>query len=135
MNTNEKIAKWLGLIPNIKDDIIIYWEDKWGVRWYSKPIGSFRRYNLDFLHDRNQQKWIIDELKKRGYVLVFIIDSKGAECLIYGEPDKSNTKELLHKTSNKDEDLAFISAVEQLIDKENEVNESDLEDILTGKQP
>jgi len=104
MNTNEKIAKWLGLqekyITNFGIQWVINLED-------SVPI------NLDFLHDRNQQGWIIDELIKRGWRIKIYICEQTCEVKIWHNDDQIEVI-----GDNEDLDLAFISAVEQLINQE-----------------
>ena len=105
MNTNEKIATWLGMKKLTKNA-------------YERKIdGGYKYYFLDFLHDRNQQKWIIDEIIKRGYgiEMTYLLKVKEWSVNIYDI--------YLHDVAafcDKDLDLAFLEAIEQLIDKENE---------------
>jgi len=108
MNTNEKIAKWLGMVrmnemwckPNEDETVSVY------------P----KNYILDFLHDRNQQKWIEDKLIELGYGIMhdYIQSDNSHNFSLYIGQTVEYTGE------NESKDLAFISAVEQLINKENE---------------
>jgi hypothetical protein len=106
MNTNEKIAKWLGLkcktMRHPDGYNYLYLDD---LRWEI----------IDFLHDRNQQKWIKDKLKELGYTW---LSSFNGKHYFFDIMRRWNINDLLTKGKNEDEDLAFISAVEQLIDKE-----------------
>lgn len=107
LSINSKIAKWLGFknIRNIKfPDLGLCIVD--GI----VPI------QLDFLHDRNQQKWIEDELQKRGIGTMYDYDptEKRHSFTLYDGQICNPISESDHKSKNE----AFISAVEQLIDKE-----------------
>jgi len=98
MNTNEKIAKWLGINYPLKDHVWVDGAD----------------YILDFLHDRNQQRWMIDEIIKRGYgiEIVYLLTSKEWNIAIY-----DCHMEDVVGIYKKDLDSALFEAVEQLIDK------------------
>ena len=66
MNTNEKelnnkIAVWLGMAIFKKTGQIVYPDEYKGII-------------PDFLHHRNQQKWIEDELVKREYYIKYEYD-------------------------------------------------------------
>jgi len=69
---------------------------------------------IDFIHDRNQQKWIIDELVKRGYSIEIYYSKRGMEVRIWGDDSYLEFCEEKEKL----DDSNLISAVEQLIDKE-----------------
>ena len=102
MNTNEKIATWLGMKKLTKNA-------------YERKIdGGYKYYFLDFLHDRNQQGWIEDKLIELGYELTceYWQGTKQWTFDIY------NINQELGHGVNESKDLAFIQAVEQLIDKE-----------------
>jgi len=106
MNTNEKIATWLGMKKLTKNA-------------YERKIdGGYKYYFLDFLHDRNQQKWIEDKLIEGGDGIIYsyYLDKKYwfVEIFDSAYPDSASK---VWKT-NESKDLAFIQAVEQLIDKE-----------------
>jgi len=108
MNTNEKelnskIAVWLGMAIFKKTGQIVYPDEYKGII-------------PDFLHDRNQQKWIIDKLKKEGYAIETYTDLDTTEVTIWNPKESWDMPEDF--IENKDEDVAFISAIEQLIDKE-----------------
>ena len=105
MNTNEKIAKWLGLEK--EKNIYPYpWEEYW--------VREHIIYkNLDFLHDRNQQKWIEDELIKRGWRIKIYICEQICEVKIWHNDDQI---EVIGYDENSD--LAFLEAVERLIVKD-----------------
>jgi Uri superfamily endonuclease len=120
MTTNEKIAKWLGVKKH---------------KWISSEGESYSYINenidkesselriveyLDFLHDRNQQKWIIDELKKRGWIIKIHITDKRTWVSIY-KLEGMGEKIVEYGGSEPDDGEALIQAVEQLIDKENEI--------------
>ena len=111
MNTNEKIAKLLG----IEDELI----------YRSNGEIFYKEIKLDFLHDRNQQKWIEDKLIKLGYGIIYeyYLDKNPkywfVEIFDSAYPDSES---IVFKT-NESKDLAFISAVEQLIDKEHQTAE------------
>jgi len=108
MNTNKKIAKWLGWISEM--------EINQGVVCIAdKDIKNAIEVELDFLHDRNQQKWIEDKLIELGYEIKINQDKEGTLVQIGKEPFRP-----IASGENKSKDLAFISAVEQLIDKTNE---------------
>ena len=111
MTTNETICKWLGFEKNIATIEEYYWRvDENGIDDMIKP---------DFLHDRNQQKWIEDKLENEGYLITYTLTDvfhySGVKriwkIVIVGEPHSDIIK------SNESKDLAFIQAVEQLIDK------------------
>ena len=106
MNTNEKICKWLGLETE-KDPLTEHLRTRYK---------ALEFVYIDFLHDRNQQKWIWDKLMELGYIIISTTDMEGTDVVIYKKNHKPNSERIF----NKDEDLAFIQAVEQLIDKENE---------------
>ncbi len=99
MNTNEidnKIGKWLfGDLYDPDSDI-----------------------KIDFLRDRNQQKWIEDRLIELGYGIFEDCDITTKEWCIEIF-DSAYPDSLYYASSkNKSKDLAFIQAVEQLIDKQ-----------------
>jgi hypothetical protein len=108
MNTNEKIAKWLGWISEM--------EINQGVVCIAdKDIKNAIEVELDFLHDRNQQKWIKDKLKELKYM--WVADFNGIRYSFIILERTSMTRCEIVRNENKDEDLAFIQAVEQLINK------------------
>lgn len=100
MNTNEKIAIWLGLVRHLATTLENYW-------WRGDDL-----IQLDFLHDRNQQKWIEDKLIEEGYELYY------EHIKIKWMVEILKDKDIFYQTISESKDLAFISAVEQLIDKE-----------------
>lgn len=100
MTTNEKIAIWLNH-EHIHEEI------------WMNPI-NHANYWIDFLHDRNQQKWIEDFLKKDGWAI-----GRFTNKLWKGTEIKKGNKKYQGDTYS-DNDGDFIQAVEQLIDKENE---------------
>jgi hypothetical protein len=100
MTTNEKIAIWLGL----KHD--------WKKIWIHPNGKDF--IILDFLHDRNQQKWIIDELIKRGYRIQITYTEYGTSANIWHNDNQTE----FHKSNDKIDDSAFIECVLELIEKE-----------------
>jgi hypothetical protein len=113
MNTNEKIAdlneriaKWIGVE---RKNVLGY-----GYFYFVKTGESTHFYTIDFLHDRNQQKLIEDKLIELGYELTceYWQGTKQWTFDIY-----DINQELGHGT-NESKDLAFLEAVEQLIDKE-----------------
>jgi hypothetical protein len=121
MTTNEKIAnkkisKWLGYetfeINENNSSLSVIQNIGTGL-CARRPDGI--SVKLDFLHDRNQQKWIIDELIKRGYRIQIIHTEYGTSVNIWHNDDLTE----YHKTNEMIDNSAFISAVEQLIDKEN----------------
>lgn len=74
MNINEKFCLWLGFKYEDESFILKIPTGIWIAR--ELPSGEWdiafdtnnpKYIPLDFLHDRNQQKWIIDELIKKGY--------------------------------------------------------------------
>ena len=114
MNTNEKIATWLGMKKLTKNA-------------YERKIdGGYKYYFLDFLHDRNQQKWIEDKLIELGYRIDYCFEEKGTHWeIIIAKEENANWYDLDYIDNtiyigikNESKDLAFIQAVEQLIDKE-----------------
>ena len=114
MNTNEKIATWLGMKKLTKNA-------------YERKIdGGYKYYFLDFLHDRNQQGWIEDKLIELGYRIDYCFEEKGTHWeIIIAKEENANWYDLDYIDNtiyigikNESKDLAFIQAVEQLIDKE-----------------
>ena len=108
MNTNEKIAKWLGLETE-KDPLTEHLRTRYK---------ALEFVYIDFIHDRNQQKWIKDKLKELKYM--WVADFNGIRYSFIILERTSMTRCEIVRNENKDEDLAFIQAVEQLIDKGNE---------------
>jgi hypothetical protein len=113
MTTNEKnliIANWLKLevirMPLNADFLVIYKDNK--------------RIILDFAGDRNQQKWIEDELIKKGYMVVKVLEKENAFVrLAKVKQDIKNFFESIEKENDKPNlDTAFIEAVLELIEKE-----------------
>jgi len=111
MNTNEKIvnqkiAEWLKVISHIygEYEVLYYYKNY-------HPVTKF-----DFIHDRNQQKWIEDKLKEDGWRISYLITVNGNWAIVIFKTWKIRE---IYKC-NESKDLAFIQAVEQLIDKENE---------------
>ena len=119
MNTNEKIAKWLGL--ELRECWVGY--EKYYFK-NGKPL--IWEKDLDFLHDRNQQKWIEDKLIELGYRIDYCFEEKGTHWeIIIAKEENANWYDLDYIDNtiyigikNESKDLAFIQAVEQLIDKE-----------------
>ena len=111
MKTNEKICKWLGM-TEIKDERIYKRYNYYGEIIFDDKI--------DFLHDRNQQKWIIDELKKRKYSIKIFITENYATAIIY----RGGIGEFRGLSELGDDGPAFIDAVEQLIDNENDTSKN-----------
>lgn len=107
MNTNRIIAEWLG-IERIKDGTYVYW-------YYKKTGDHLPNDMLDFLNNRNQQKWIENELKKRGYAIEMYVIKDYARVTI--SPNRS-PKEYEAFNGDGDLELAFIEAVLQLIKEE-----------------
>ena len=112
MNTNEKIATWLGMKKLTKNA-------------YERKIdGGYKYYFLDFLHDCNQQKWIEDKLEKEEYWIEYLYNTDAKIWLVFIHKNENMYRTDYHliqiRTMNKERNLAFISAIEQLIDKENE---------------
>jgi hypothetical protein len=131
METTEKILQFLGFRD--KDESLILKTPNGTNLARELPNGGWDitldRDNpnyipLDFLHDRNQQKWIIDKLKKRGWRIITIID-KNYACVDfikwYGTLAERDYEKISKENKISDLNLAFIQAVEQLIDKENEI--------------
>ena len=107
MTTNEKIAKWLGLK---------FIGKPYELEIYEGPKSNYKyATQLDFLHDRNQQKWIEDRLEELGYTWISAFNGKYHFFTIM---KRFRVGDTLSKTRGDDEDLTFIQAVEQLIDKE-----------------
>lgn len=106
MTTNEKIAKWLGFKKYKCQD---------GMRAWLHDEKEKNLQDLDFLHDRNQQKWIIDELIKRGCRIKTTISEYGTKVHIWHNDYLWETV----KKNDEIDDTAFISAVLELIEKEN----------------
>jgi len=106
MNTNEKICKWLGLETE-KDPLTEHLRTRYK---------ALEFVYIDFLHDRNQQKWIEDKLKEDGWRISYLITVNGNWAIVIFKTWKIRE---IYKC-NESKDLAFIQAVEQLIDKENE---------------
>jgi hypothetical protein len=116
MNTNEKepnskIAKWLG----IKKHKCVSSQGE-SYSYINENIDKESNENreveyLNFLHDRNQQKWIEDKLIELGYVIVYQYVNIWMVTIINKKPLPFVYEK------NESKDLAFISAVEQLIDK------------------
>jgi hypothetical protein len=109
MTTNEKIARWLGLETfnaPLEDNILVVYKDN-------------KRITLDFAGDRNQQKWIIDELKKRGYTIAVVTDKEGTNVTIYREKECPDgiMYDYNETTSRKEEGEVLIEAVLELIEK------------------
>jgi hypothetical protein len=106
MNTNEKIAIWLKLkcskMPHPDGAIGLYLNEE-GKKWQL----------IDFIHDRNQQKWIEDKLKEDGWRISYLITVNGNWAIVIFKTWKIRE---IYKC-NESKDLAFIQAVEQLIDK------------------
>jgi hypothetical protein len=107
MTTNEKIARWLGLETfnaPLEDNILVVYKDN-------------KRITLDFAGDRNQQGWIEDKLIEEKFRILYqyLLSEKKWIVVI----DYENGKLGADKT-NQSKDVAFIQAVEQIIDKENE---------------
>jgi hypothetical protein len=122
MTTNEKIAKWLGCITfyiNHASNSVI---EKIGTGLFAKKSENDTCFKVDFLHDRNQQKWIEDELIKKGYMVVKVLEKENAFVrLAKVKQDIKNFFESIEKENDKpDLDTAFIEAVMQLIDKETQ---------------
>ena len=123
MNTNEKIvnqkiAEWLKVISHIYGE--------YEVLYYYKNYHPVTK--LDFIHDRNQQKWIEDKLIELGYRIDYCFEEKGTHWeIIIAKEENANWYDLDYIDNtiyigikNESKDLAFIQAIEQLIDKENE---------------
>ena len=116
MNTNEKIAKWLGLETE-KDPLTEHLRTRYK---------ALEFVYIDFLHDRNQQKWIEDKLIELGYRIDYCFEEKGTHWeIIIAKEENANWYDLDYIDNtiyigikNESKDLAFIQAVEQLIDKE-----------------
>ena len=108
MTTNEKISSDINIkIANWLKHEHIY-EEIW-----MNPI-TYQNYWIDFLHDRNQQVWIIDELVKRGYRVDIYFSEHGADVRIWHNDSHVD----ISITSDKIDDSAFLNAVEQIIDME-----------------
>jgi hypothetical protein len=112
MNTNEKICKWL----KFKSAKVL---GDYGIPQpiWKKPDGTIV-YNdiIDFLHNRNQQKWIEDKLIELGYEITTEVDQNGAKVTIWKVDDGWEIPESIY---DKSKDIALINAVLQLIEKEN----------------
>jgi hypothetical protein len=106
---NSQIAKWLGFeqkyIKNLGIQWVINLED-------SKPI------KLDFLHDRNQQKWIEDELIANDYEIEYGYVAKDDGWWEVGIFDSMPMGTINILQRNVSKDTAFIEAVLELIEKE-----------------
>lgn len=106
---NKVIAEWLGIKKQSDFMGREYWVRNNGLIMWTEP---------DFLHDRNQQKWIEDELIEKGYGILsqwfFLSEMWNIE--IYS--DLVNSYEITIDKSNKSKDQAFIDAVMELINQE-----------------
>lgn len=107
---NKVIAEWLGL----KDQII--------PMQYANGECIDVIENLDFLHDRNQQKWIIDELEKRNYWLIYTYSPSDKTWVIQIHKvineGRTDFRLIQVRKKNQSKDQAFIDAVIELIEKE-----------------
>jgi len=106
MNTNEKICIWMG-----------YHKHKHAKELFINMELKPQYFKPDFIHDRNQQKWIRDELKKRGYKIIETESLTFNSILIF-KGDESYS--VAAKSNEKDLDIAFIEAIMQLIENENQ---------------
>jgi hypothetical protein len=112
MTTNETIAKWLELDGIISNDTVT-------LAYNKERTGS---YKLDFLHDRNQQKWIEDELIANDYEIEYGYVAKDDGWWEVGIFDSMPMETINILQRNVSKDTAFIEAVLELIEKENESN-------------
>ena len=120
MNTteiNQKIAEWLGI------------EKKLNPNWTTKMSNVFRQYNYfyngieiypDFLHDRNQQKWIEEKLEKEIYEIHYHYVNGNWEIeLMIGHNIQNLVSTPIYITKiDKSKSLAFLQAVEELIQED-----------------
>ncbi|OGM08855.1 hypothetical protein A2Z67_02500 [Candidatus Woesebacteria bacterium RBG_13_36_22] len=122
MNTNEKIAKWVGVR---KHRFVGYLGETYC--YINENIDKESHENreveyLDFLHDRNQQKWIEDKLIELGYGINYTYSQmwkKHFYNIVPKEVDETNIHKYFKGESEISKSIALISAVKQLIDKEN----------------
>ena len=105
-----KILEWLGK-NCIIHNTALFGEDK--LIFFSEGE------EIDFLHDRNQQKWIEDKLIELGYYVYYYKEDIGWEIFIYNV-NSNYKKDVKIKITNKSKDIAFLEAIEQLINQENE---------------
>jgi hypothetical protein len=115
MTTNEtkSIAEWLKL-EIFEEERYIYKVERYDT--HERFAKTKKLIKLDFLHDRNQQKWIIDKLKELGYT----IETNENKISSYVAIFNTYVSIYEHYTGHKEYGgEALIQAVEQLIDKEN----------------
>jgi hypothetical protein len=103
MTTNETISKWLGF-TEVKGS---------AYKCYSYNGQNVYENTLDFLHDRNQQKWIEDELIEKGYKIDYDYYYKSWHIGIQKDKYK-----IWFESENESKDTAFIECVLELIKKE-----------------
>jgi hypothetical protein len=116
MTINSIIAKWLGYeYKFLLNDIPFY-------------VKSGKLVGLDFINDRNQQKLIHDELKKKGYKIVETESLTFNSVAIFRGEDNYP---VAAKSNEKDLDITFIEAMMQLIENENEMKSRNVEEITS----
>jgi hypothetical protein len=111
MTTNDKIAKWLGFRKKSDNEGHTY--------FIHNKYGQMIIYDFDFAGDRNQQKWIEDELIEEGYEFEYGYVAKDEgwwEVGIYDTMPMSKINILVKSKTSKD--AALIEAVLELINKE-----------------